>query len=34
VSNHSLVASLRGSDTMRCVEVSSSYGNLFFPVGC
>ena len=31
VSNHSMVASLRGSDTMRCVVVASTYGNIFFP---
>ena len=30
-SNHSMVAYLRGSDTMRCDAVSSIYGNLFFP---
>ena len=30
-SNHYMVASLRGSDFMRCAAVASLYGNLFFP---
>jgi len=30
-SNHYMVASLRGSDTMMCAAVASIYGNLFFP---
>jgi len=30
-SNHSMIASLRGSDTMLCAAVASVYGNLFFP---
>jgi len=30
-SNHYMIASLRGSDTMRCAVVARRYVNLFFP---
>jgi hypothetical protein len=31
-SNHSMVASLRGSDTMRCAAVASCLEIYFFPI--
>jgi len=31
-SNLSMIASLRGSDTMKCAAVTSIDGNLFFPL--